>query len=224
MKAIVYHRFGSPDVVKCEEIEKPTPGDNQVLIKVRAAAANPLDWRIMKGAPSVVRLLVGLRKPTAARPGRPGRDLAGQVEAVGRNVTLFRPGDEVFGASAGGTFAEYVCADEKKLALKPANISFEQAAGVPVAGSTALQGLRDIGKVQPGQKVLINGAAGGVGTFAVQIAKSLGAEVTGVCSTRNVEMVRALGADEVIDYTREDFTNSVDLYDVMLDCMGKHPF
>jgi len=224
MKAAVYTRYGPPDVVQIMDVEKPVPKDDEVSIKVRAAAVNPLDWRILKGAPSVVRLLFGLHKPTVARPGRPGRDLAGQVEAVGRNVTLFRPGDEVFGASVGGTFAEYVCADQKKLARKPANITFEQAAAVPVAGITALQGLRDIGKVQPGQKVLINGAAGGVGTFAVQIAKSLGAEVTGVCSTRNVEMVRALGADEVIDYTREDFTNSGHLYDVMLDCMGNHPF
>ena len=199
MKAIVYHTYGSPDVLKCEEIDKPTAGDNEVLIKVRAASVNPLDWRLMRGRPYIVRILFGLRKPKITRPGR---DVAGQVEAVGRNVTQFKPGDEVFGTCR-GAFAEYVCTSESALVMKPDNVTFEQAASVPVAAFTALQGLRDKGQIQAGQKVLINGAAGGVGTFAVQIAKSFGADVTGVCSTRNVEMVRSIGADRVIDYTQE---------------------
>jgi len=216
MKAIVYYKYGSPDVLQCEEIEKPTPGDDEVLIKVRAASANPLDWHPIRGEPYIVRAMTGLRKPKATRPGV---DLAGQVEAVGRNVTQFQPGDEVFGASH-GTFAEYVCAGENKLVLKPASLTFEQAAAVPVAALTALQGLRDKGRIRPGQKVLINGAAGGVGTFAVQIAKSFGAHVTGVCSTRNVDMVRSIGADHVIDYTRENFTQTGQLYDLILDNVG----
>ncbi len=216
MKAIVYHDYGSPDVLKCEEIEKPTAGDNEVLIQVRAASVNPLDWHLMRGKPYIARLLFGLRKP---RLTRPGVDVAGQVEAVGRNVTQFKPGDEVFGGCR-GAFAEYVCARENKLALKPANVTFEQAAAVPVAALTALQGLRDKGRIQPGQKVLINGAAGGVGTFAVQIAKSFGADVTGVCSARNVDMVRSIGADHVIDYTQEDFAQSRQRYDLMLDNVG----
>jgi len=218
MKAIVYHNYGSPDVLKCEEIEKPTAGDDEVLVRVRAASVNPLDWHYMRGAPYIVRTQSGLRKPKATRLGR---DVAGQVEAVGRNVTQFQPGDEVFGAGR-GALAEYVCAREKALALKPAHLTFEQAAAVPVAAITALQGLRDKGRIQPGQKVLINGAAGGVGTFAVQIAKSFGADVTGVCSTRNVDLVRSLGADQVIDYTREDFTQSGQRYDLLFDCMGNH--
>jgi len=185
---------------------------------VRAASVNPLDWHLMRGKPYFIRVMAGLRTPKA---GRPGRDLAGQVEAVGRNVTQFQPGDEVFGACR-GSFAEYVCADEKKLVRKPAHLSFEQAAAVPVAAISALQGLRDKGRIQPGQKVLINGAAGGVGTFAVQIAKSFGADVTGVCSTRNVEMVRSIGADHVIDYTQEDFTKGGQRYDLILDNVGNH--
>ncbi len=221
MKAIVYSDYGSPDVLKCEEIEKPTAGDNEVLIRVRAASVNPADWRLMRGSPYIVRMLFGLRKPTASRPGRPGVDVAGQVEAVGRTVTQFKPGDEVFG-SCRGAFAEYACTSEQKLAMKPDNVTFEQAASVPVAALTALQGLRDKGHIQPGQKVLINGAAGGVGTFAVQIAKWFGAEVTGVCSTRNVEMVRSIGADRVIDYTQEDFTKSGRRYDLILDNVGNH--
>src|SRR5712692_8445 len=192
MKAIVYSRYGSPDVLECEEIEKPAPGDNEVLIRVRAASLNPLDRHIMR-APPFLRIAFGLRKPRM----RPGRDVAGQVEAVGRKVTQFKPGDEVFGACR-AAFAEYACASESRLVMKPINVTFEQAASVPVAGLTALQGLRDKGKIQPGQKVLINGASGGVGTFAVQIAKSFGADVTGVCSTRNVDMVRSIGADHVI--------------------------
>ncbi len=218
MKAIVYHNYGSPDVLKCEEIEKPTAGDNEVLIKVRAASVNPLDWHFMRGTPYIVRIMAGLLKPKATRLGV---DVAGQVEAVGRNVTQFKPGDEVFGACR-GAFAEYVCTSEGALVLKPANVTFEQAAAVPVAAFSSLQGLRDKGQIQPGHKVLINGAAGGVGTFAVQIAKSLGAEVTGVCSTRNVDMVRSIGADHVIDYTQEDFTQSGQRYDLIFDTVGNH--
>ena len=218
MKAIVYYNYGSPDVLKCEEIEKPTAGDDEVLIKVRAASVNPAD-RLFRGTSYIVRILTGLRKPKDARLGR---DVAGQVEAVGRNVTQFKPGDEVFGACR-GAFAEYACTSESALVMKPENVTFEQAASVPVAALTALQGLRDKGQIQPGQKVLINGAAGGVGTFAVQIAKSFGADVTGVCSTRNVDMVRSIGADHVIDYTREDFTKRGQRYDVIFDCVGNHP-
>jgi len=220
MKAIVYHEYGSPDVLKCEEIEKPVPKADEVLIKVRAASVNPLDWRLMKGEPRIMRLFFGLRK---SRMGRPGVDAAGEIEAVGRNVTQFKPGDEVFGAFR-GAFAEYACTAESKLVRKPANVTFEQAASINVAGLTALQGLRDKGKIQPGKKVLINGAAGGVGTCAVQIAKSLGARVTGVCSTRNIDMVRSIGADEVIDYTQNDFTTSNQRYDLILDCVGNHSF
>jgi NADPH:quinone reductase-like Zn-dependent oxidoreductase len=220
MKAIVYHEYGSADVLKCEEVEKPVPKDDEVLIKVRAASVNPLDWRLMKGKPSVLRIFFGLRKP---RVGRPGVDVAGEVEAVGRNVTQFKPGDQVFGACR-GAFAEYACTGESKIAMKPDNVTFEQAASVNVAGLTALQGLRDKGKIQPGSKVLINGAAGGVGTFAVQIAKWFGAHVTGVCSTRNIAMVQSIGADEVIDYTKNDFTTSNQRYDLILDCVGNHSF
>jgi NADPH:quinone reductase-like Zn-dependent oxidoreductase len=215
MKAIVYRRYGSPDVLACEEIEKPTPGDDEVLIKVRAASINPLDRHIMKGRPYLVRLAFGLRKPRM----RPGRDVAGQVEAVGRNVTQFKPGDEVFGACS-GALAEYACTRQSALVTKPNNVTFEQAASVPVAGLTALQGLRDKGKIRPGQKVLINGAGGGVGTFAVQIAKSFGAEVTGVCSTGKVDMVRSIGADRVIDYTQKDFTHGTQRYDLIFDLVA----
>jgi NADPH:quinone reductase-like Zn-dependent oxidoreductase len=224
MKAMVYRRYGSPDVLACEEIEKPTVGDDGVLIKVRAASVNPLDWKLMKGKPRIVRLLSSLGKQKVRRPGV---DVAGQVEAVGRDVTHFKPGDEVFGTCV-GAFAEYVCTSEaafgmkSKLAVKPENVTFEQAASAPVAALSALQGLRDKGRIQPGQKVLINGAAGGVGTFAVQIAKSFGADVTGVCSTRNVDMVRSIGADHVIDYTREDFTKGGQRYDMIFDCVGNH--
>jgi NADPH:quinone reductase-like Zn-dependent oxidoreductase len=218
MKAVVHHDYGSPEVLRLEEVEKPVPHDDQVLIRVRAASANPLDWHFLRGAPYIARLQMGLLEPKATRLGV---DVAGQVEAVGRNVTKFQPGDEVFG-NRFGAFAEYVCAPETSLVLKPANVTFEEAAAVPVAAITALQGLRDKGKLQPGQKVLINGASGGVGTFAVQIAKLLGADVTGVCSTRNVELVRSLGADHVIDYTKEDFTKSGQQYDVILDMIGNH--
>ena len=217
MKAIVYYNYGSPDVLKCEEIEKPTAGDDEVLIKVRAAAVNPID-RLFRGTSYIVRILTGLRKPKNTRLGV---DVAGEVEAVGRNVTQFKPNDQVFGTCR-GAFAEYVCTSERALAVKPANVTFEQAASVPIAAVTALQGLRDQGHIQPEQKVLINGAAGGVGTFAVQIAKSFGAEVTGVCSTRNVDMVRSIGADQVIDYTQKDFTRNGQRYDLILDMIGNH--
>jgi NADPH:quinone reductase-like Zn-dependent oxidoreductase len=218
MKAIVYRTYGSPDVLRCEEIEQPTPKDDEALIKVRAASVNPYDWHGMRGQPYFFRLMIGLRKPKNMRAGV---DVAGEVEAVGRNVTGLKPGDEVFGACR-GAFAEYACAAESALVTKPENVTFEQAACVPIAALTALQALRDRGRVRAGQAVLINGAAGGVGTFAVQIAKSFGAEVTGVCSTRNVDMVRSIGADRVIDYTREDFTASGERYDVIVDCISNH--
>ena len=221
MKAVIYTDYGSPDVLQIREIKKPVPNDNQILIKVRAASINPLDWHFIEGTPYIMRAMgVGLRKP---KDPRLGVDMAGQVEAVGKNVTQFKPGDEVFGGRD-GAFAEYVCARaDRAVALKPANITFEQAASVPVAAITALQGLRDKGKIQAGQKVLINGASGGVGTFAVQIAKSFGAEVTGVCSTRNLDLVRSLGADHVIDYTKEDFTKGEQRYDLILDNVGTQP-
>ena len=218
MKAVIYTDYGPPDVLEIREIKKPVPNDDQVLVKVHAAAVNPLDWHFIRGTPYVMRMMIGgLRKP---KEPQVGVDYAGTVEAVGKNVTQFKPGDAVFGNRT-GAFAEYLCArGDRGIALKPANMTFEQAAAVPVAAITALQGLRDEGKVQPGQKVLINGASGGVGTFAVQIAKTLGAEVTGVCSTRNVDLVRSLGADHVIDYTKEDFTKSGERYDVILDNVG----
>ncbi len=217
MKAAVRDRFGSPDVVELREIEKPTPADDEVLVRVRAASVNPADWYSVTGTPYVGRPQMGLLKP---KSNRLGVDFAGQVEAVGKDVTQFRPGDEVFGGRD-GAFAEYVCVREERAVVpKPANVTFEQAAAVPIAAITALQGLRDRGQIQPGHKVLINGASGGVGTFAVQIAKALGAEVTGVCSTRNVDLVRSLGADHVVDYTRDDFTRSDRRYDLMLDVAG----
>lgn len=221
MKAFVYTDYGSPDVLQLRDVKKPVPNDDQILIKVRAASVNPLDWHFLRGTPGIARAMgMGLRKP---KNPRLGVDLAGDVESVGKNVTQFKPGDEVFGQKW-GAFAEYVCVRaDREIVLKPANLTFEQAASVPVAAVTALQGLRDQGKVQPGQKVLINGASGGVGTFAVQIAKSFGADVTGVCSTRNMELVRSLGADHVIDYTKEDFTSGEQRYDVILDNVGNQP-
>ncbi len=220
MMAVVYCDYGSPDVLRLEAVEKPVPGDSQLLIRVRAASVNPLDWHYMRGTPHFGRLGMGLRKPAVIRLGV---DFSGVVEAVGGSVTQFKPGDEVFGGRT-GALAEFVTVRENgSVALKPANLTFEQAAAVPVAAITALQGLRDKGNVQPGQKVLINGASGGVGTFAVQIAKALGADVTGVCSTRNVELVRSIGADRVIDYTKEDFTKAAQRYDVILDNVGNHP-
>jgi len=220
MKAIVYTKYGPPDVLELKEVEKPTPKDNEVLVKVYAASVNPADWHLMRGKPFFMRLFFGLLKP---KNKILGADIAGRVEAVGRNVKQFQPGDEVFGdiADCGwGGFAEYVCVTENALVLKPASMTFEEAASVPLAAVTALQGLRDKGQIQPGQKVLINGASGGVGTFAVQIAKSFGAEVTGVCSTRNLDMVRSIGADQVIDYTQEDFTQNGQRYDLIVDAVG----
>src|SRR5881398_663258 len=221
MKAVVYCNYGVPNL-KFQEIEKPTPADDQLLVRVRAASVNPLDWHFIEGTPYFMRVMgVGLRKP---KDTRLGVDFAGTVEAVGKNVTKFKPGDEVFGGRT-GAFAEYVCVRESRaVALKPANITFDQAASVPIAAITALQGVRDKGKVQAGQKVLINGASGGVGTFAVQIAKSYGAEVTGVCSTKNLDMVRSLGANHVIDYTKEDFTKGEQRYDLIFDLVGNHSF
>jgi len=225
MKAIVYQGFGSPDILRCEEIDKPIPLDDEVLIKVRAASVNPLDWKLMKGSPFILRLLLGMGKPKIRRPGV---DVAGQVETVGRNVTQFKPGDDVFGTCR-GAFAEYATSRsvpgmKSVLVIKPVKVTFEQAASAPVASLTALQGLRDKGRIQQGQRVLINGAAGGVGTFAVQIAKSFGANVTGVCSASNVDMVRSIGADQVIDYTQQDLTKSGPRYDIVLDCVGNHSF
>jgi len=214
MKAIVRHKYGSSEVLKFVETEKPAPKENQVLIKVRAASINSYDWRNMRAVPFLVRTNGGLLKPKDIRLGA---DIAGIVEAIGSKVSMFKPGDEVYGGVSMGGYAEYVCASEKSLALKPSNISFEEAAATPMAALTALQGLRDKGKIQPGQKVLVNGASGGVGTFAVQIAKNFGAEVTGVCSTRNLDMARSIGADHVIDYTKEDFSKNGQKYDLIFD-------
>src|SRR5947209_1931719 len=216
MKAIVQRRYGSPDVLQLRDVSGPSVGDDQVLVRVRAAAVNIGDWHLLRGVPYVIRLVAGLQRP---RREIPGLDIAGQVEAVGRNVRQFRPGDEVFGWCK-GAFAEYACAAESDLLAKPANLTLEESAAVGDSALTALAAVRDQGKVQPGDKVLINGASGGVGTFAVQIAKSFGANVTGVCSTRNLDTVRSLGADQVIDYTREDFAHSRQRYDVMLDLVG----
>jgi NADPH:quinone reductase-like Zn-dependent oxidoreductase len=217
MKAIVHYQYGSPDVLALREVPKPVVGDDEVLVRVRAAAANPADSFFMRGVPYIMRALSGLRKP---KNGVLGRDVAGQVDAVGKDVTRFRPGDEVFANPEGGGFAEYTSVSEGSLELKPANLTFEQAAAVPMGALTALQGLRDTGKVQRGQKVLVIGASGGVGTFAVQIAKVFGADVTAVCSTRNVEMIRSLGADHVIDYSQEDFIRSGRKYDLILQLAG----
>jgi NADPH:quinone reductase-like Zn-dependent oxidoreductase len=220
MKAILYTEYGSPDVLHLKDVEKPTPRDNEVLIKVHAASANPADWHLMRAEPFLARLANGLLKP---KHPRLGADVAGRVEALGRNVTQFQAGDDVFGSlplNALGSFAEYICAPEELLASKPARLTFEQAAAVPLAAFTALQGLRDKGQIKAGQKVLINGASGGVGAFAVQIAKSYGTEVTGVCSTRNLDLVRSIGAEHVIDYTKEDFTQNGQRYDLIFDAVG----
>jgi NADPH:quinone reductase-like Zn-dependent oxidoreductase len=219
MKAIIRTQYGPSDVVQFTEVEKPAPADNEVLINLYAASVNPVDLYCMKGPP-LIRSIPGLRTPKVKVLGC---DIAGRVEAVGRNVKEFKPGDEVFGVTgfAGGGFAEYVCAPADKLALKP-NLSFEEAAAVPIAAITALQGLRDNGRIQPGQKVLVEGASGGVGTFAIQIAKSFGAEVTAVCSTRNVDTARSLGADHIIDYTQEDFAKSRQRYDLILAANAHH--
>ena len=218
MKAVVYCDYGSPDVLNLATIAKPVPTDDQVLVKVLAASVNPYDWHFMRGEPYVMRIGNGLRKPKGMRIGV---DFSGTVEAVGKNITQFKAGDEVFGGRT-GSFAEYVVISEKFLMRKPENLSFEQAGAVQIAGLTALQGLRDQGKLKAGEKVLINGASGGVGTFAVQIGKALGAEITGVCSTRNIDLVRGLGADQVIDYTKEDFTKRAERYDLILDMVGNH--
>jgi len=224
MEAIVYAKYGPPDVLQLKEVEKPTPKGDEVLIKVYAASVNAADWHLLRGKPFLVRLMgFGLLRP---KNKILGADIAGRVEEVGGNVRQFKPGDEVFGDLSGcgwGGFSEYVCARENALALKPANISFEEAAAVPMAAVTALKGLRDKGKIQPGQKVLINGASGGVGTFALQIAKSFGAEVTGVCSPKKMDMARSMGADHVIDYTQEDFTQNGQRYDLILAANGYHP-
>jgi NADPH:quinone reductase-like Zn-dependent oxidoreductase len=219
MKAIVHCEYGSPDVLELKDVQKPVPNDNQVLVKVRAVAVNPLDLTIT--GPLPLRLISGLRKPEETRVGV---DYSGTVEAVGRNVTNLKTGDEVFGGKT-GAFAEYICVlADRAVAPKPSNVTFEQAAAVPVAAITALQGLRDKGHIQAGQKVLVNGASGGVGTFAVQIAKAFGAEVTAVCSTRNVDLVRSIGADHVVDYTKEDFTNGSERYDLIFDLVCNHSF
>jgi NADPH:quinone reductase-like Zn-dependent oxidoreductase len=218
MKAAVYERYGSPDVIEIRDVEKPVPKDDEVSIEIRAASVNTLDWRLIRGTPRFLRLMVGWRRP---KDTRLGRDVAGRVESVGRNVTRFKPGDEVFGVCA-GAFAEYACAREGKLAIKPAGVSFEAAAALPVAASTALQGLRDRGRVRQGDRVAVEGASGGVGTFAVQIARALGAQVTAVCSPRNAESAASMGAAHVVDYTREDFTRSGERYDVILGANAHH--
>jgi NADPH:quinone reductase-like Zn-dependent oxidoreductase len=218
MKAVVHHKFGAPDapdVLELRDVDKPALTDDGVLVRVRASSVNPAEWYAVTGMPYVARPTMGLLRP---KPVTPGSDFAGTVEAVGSAVTELRPGDAVFGGTSGGAFAEYVCA--KAVVPKPANLTFEQAAAVSTAALTALQGLRDKGRIRPGQKVLVNGASGGVGTFAVQLAKAFGAEVTGVCGTRNVDLIRSLGADHVIDYTREDFTRSGQRYDLLLDVAG----
>lgn len=219
MKAIVYEKYGSPDVLQLKEVAKPVPKEDQVLIKVYAASINALDWHLLSADIFLVRLGGGFQKP---KNPILGVDVAGQIEAVGAKVAQFRPGDAVFGFGV-STFAEYACAGENKIVLKPGNLSFEQAAAVPIAALTALQALRDSGHIQPGQKVLIQGASGGVGTFAVQLAKSFGAEVTAVCSTRNLDMVRLLGADHAIDYRKEDFTRNGQRYDLIVAVNGYHP-
>ena len=222
MKAIVYTQYGSPDVLRVEEIAKPAPADHEVLVKVHAASLNAADWHLLTADIFLVRFAMGLLKP---KNPQLGADVAGVVEAVGKNVTKFQPGDAVFGdifGSRGRSFAEYVCAPEEALVLKPASLSFQEAAAVPLAAMTALQGLRDAGRIQPGQKVLIQGASGGVGTFAVQLARHFGAEVTAVCSTKNLDMVRSLGADHVMDYTKEDVTRSGQRFDLILGVNGYH--
>ena len=219
MIAAMYTRYGPPNVVRVVEADKPIPADGEVLIRIRAASVNPLDWHLIRGSPRVARLFMGLVRPKLTRPGA---DVAGHVESVGKDVNGFASGDAVFGGCRGAC-AEYVCTPATALEKKPDNLTFDEAAALPVAGITALQGLRDNGHLSAGQKVLINGASGGVGTFAVQIAKAFGAEVTGVCSTRNVQMVRSIGACRVIDYTREDFTQSELRFDVLLDCAGNRP-
>ncbi|MFC4111604.1 NAD(P)-dependent alcohol dehydrogenase [Nonomuraea zeae] len=222
MKAFVLRSYGPPDALRLTEIDRPSPRDDEVLVRVRATSVQPYDWHLMRGEPIIARLMgggPGLVKPKIAVLGA---DVAGEVEAVGKDVTEFAPGDEVFAMPKEGGFSEYVCVKESDLAPKPASLSFEQAAAVPLAAGTALLAIRDQGRLQPGQRVLVNGASGGVGTFAVQLAKAFGAHVTGVCSTRNTDLVRSLGADEVVDYTKEDFALSGERYDLMVDIAGSH--
>jgi len=218
MKAIVYQEYGPPEVLRYADVDPPTVGDEDVLIRVRAASLNPLDWHLMRGTPFVMRFRSGLKMPNKTQLGV---DVAGRVEAIGRLVTRFKPGDEVFG-SCEGAFAEFACARESGLVAKPKSVTFEQAAAVPVAGLTALQGLRDKGRLQHGQSVLINGAAGGVGTMAMQLARTMGARVTGVCSARNVDLIRSLGAEQVINYGKADFTRIGEHYDVVFDTIGNY--
>ncbi len=220
MKAIVQHRYGPPsESLEFREADRPQPGDDEVLVRVRASSVNPADWFTLVGRPYVLRPMFGLRRP---KHQIPGKDVSGTVEAVGSQVTRFKPGDEVYGELPAGAYAEYATAREEILALKPANLGFPEAAAVPLAGITALQGIRDVGGVRAGHRVLVNGASGGVGTFAVQVAKSLGAHVTGVCSTRNVDLVQSIGADDTVDYSHEDFTRGEQSYDVIFDLVGNH--
>jgi NADPH:quinone reductase-like Zn-dependent oxidoreductase len=221
MKAIVQSRYGPPEeVLELQEVEKPVVGDHEVLVKVHASSVNIADWIFLTGRPYPVRLMSGLLRPKCRIPGL---DVAGRVEAVGKSVTRFKPGDEVYGESKGGAYAEYVSVSEELLVPKPANLTFDQAAAVPLAGGTAVRGLRDCGRIKPGHQVLVNGASGAVGTFAVQVAKAFGAEVTGVCSPGSAEMVRSIGANRVSDYTREDFTQTGERYDLILDFVGSRP-
>ena len=226
MKAVVYEKFGSPDVLEYKDVEKPTVREDDILVKIHASSMNAIDWHIRIPTPSFARLMGGSAKTLFMKPRFPilGADFAGKIEAVGKNIEQFKVDDEVFGAVKAGCHAEYICVSEKDAVLKPDNVTFEQAAAVPTCGYMALQGLRDHGKIKPEQRVLINGASGGVGTFAVQIAKSFGAEVTGVCSTRNLEQAKNIGADEVIDYTREDFTKNGENYDLIFDVVAKSSF
>jgi len=226
LKAVVYEKFGSPDVLEYREVEKPTVMEDDILVKIHASSMNAVDWHIRVPTPSMARLMGGSAKTLFMKPKYPilGADFAGKIESIGKNIEQFKIDDEVFGTVKAGSHAEYICVSEKDVALKPVNMTYEQAAAVPTCGFMALQGLRDKGNIKSEQRVLINGASGGVGTFAVQIAKSFGAEVTGVCSTRNLELVKSIRADEVIDYTKEDFTKKGESYDLIFDIVAKSSF